>query len=160
MDATGSQISTDIDPAELVPVVVGGHVRAELGDRAAAARLAACLDAQLRSHGPRLRSCVLTDLWYLSDDRFRGQPAVSVGAPGVNALTAYLADRLPSVLSQEAVYVIQLDLEFIALDAACWGATHQATAHACDLFQTRHAAAYARAVTRSLAGGSLADAER
>ncbi len=155
MDATHA-IPPDTDPADLVPVVVGGHLRAELGDRPVTAWLAGQLDAALAQLTDRLRSCVLTDLWYLNDDRFRGRPALSVGPPELNALTAYLADRLPSVLSQEGVYVIQLDLEYIALDAACWGATHEATATACELFEARHLGAYARA----LAERSLANAER
>ena len=149
-------LSPDIDPARLVPVVVGGHLRAEIGDRPAAGWLAERLDERLLACSAGLRSCVLTDVWFLNDDRFRDRPVVSVGAPDVNALTAFLADKLPSVLSQELVYVIQLDLEFESLEAACWGSTHEATAAACELFVDRHMDRYADA----LAARSLADAER
>jgi hypothetical protein len=108
-------LSPDIDPARLVPVVVGGHLRAEIGDRPAAGLLATRLDAALHARTGHVRACLLTDVWYLNDERFRDRPVVSVGAPDVNALTAFLADKLPSVLSQELVYVIQLDLEFASL---------------------------------------------
>lgn len=155
MDAP-APLSPDIDPARLVPVVVGSHLRAEIGDRFIAARVAAQLDRALAARAARLRACPLTDVWYLNDERFRDRPAISVGAPDVNALTAYLADKLPSVLSQQQVYIVQLDLEFDRLDAACWGSTHDATAAACELFIDRHLDRYATA----LAARSLADAER
>lgn len=154
--STREPISPDLDPAALVPVVVGAHLRAELGDRETATTLATALDLVLSRVALGIRSCVLTDVWYLNDTRFRDRPAISVGHPEVNALSAHLADKLPSVLSQESVYVIQLDLEFESLNAACWGNEHETTAAACALFERRHLDQFARAI----ASRSLANAER
>lgn len=139
-------IAPETVPSALVPVVVGAHLRAELGDRVAAAWLADRLDASLAALGSPLRGCVLTDLWHLNDQRLASRPAISVGGPEVNALTAYLADKLPSVISHEGVMVVQLDLEFRELMAACWGNSPEATARACALFEARHLASFARAV--------------
>lgn len=148
-------IPPETDPAALALVVVGAHLRAELGDRSAATALAHRLDRALWRRGSALRACVVTDLWQLNDDRLAGCPLVAVGEPSVNATTAYLADKLPSVLSAESLLVIQLDLTFRELHAACWGSTHASTAHACELFAERYLEGYADA----LAAWSLADAE-
>jgi hypothetical protein len=42
--------------------------------------------------------------------------------------------------------VVQLDLEFRELMAACWGSSPESTARACALFEARHLTPFARAV--------------
>ncbi|MEM9166016.1 MAG: hypothetical protein AAGB48_03220 [Planctomycetota bacterium] len=150
-DTGREPVSPETAPSGLVLVIVGGHLRAELGDRAAATGLACTLDARLHTLGSHLRACVVTDLWQLNDDRLAACPAVCVGAPAVNAATASIAGRVPSVLSAEGRLVIQLDLTYRELTAACWGATHTETASACILFAEKYAEPFARAAARLLA---------
>ena len=49
-----------------------------------------------------LNPMVVSDVWYLNDPSLRNCPAISVGAPGVNALSAYLGDKLPSAFVIDA----------------------------------------------------------
>ncbi|MEM8758441.1 MAG: hypothetical protein AAGF47_11745 [Planctomycetota bacterium] len=142
-------VSPEHDPASLVLVVVGAHLRAELGDRAAGMWLTGRLDAAVRPL--RLRACTVTDLWQINDTRLAGCPAVSVGGPTVNALTARLADRLPSVLSVEGRLIVQMDLEGIELSAACWGDTHAATRRACELFDEKYLGAFVESIAAATA---------
>jgi len=44
---------------------------------------------------------VCSDVWYLNNDPLRSRPTISIGGPGVNALSAYLADKLPSAFAIE-----------------------------------------------------------
>ena len=91
---------TEIDVDALVLIVVGAHPKAEMFDRTIAYRLRqrmiGWLDQRFPTGGPRpLLPLVCSDVWYLNDQSLRERPAVAVGGPGVNALSAYLADKLP-----------------------------------------------------------------
>lgn len=127
-----------VDLSLVVPVVVGAHIEAELGDRATAQWLADQLTDDLCQRCPGLRAVVCTDLWYLNDDRLRSRPAVSVGEPELNAYTAFLADKLPDVYSVKDVLIVQLDLHAIDLVAACWGRDAIATRQAAQVFAERY----------------------
>ncbi len=144
----------DIDSA--VCIVVGAHPRAELGDRDVAYlmrdRLAAVLDALAEDfpEHPALRPVVLTDIWYLNDAALRARATISIGGPGVNALTASLIDRLPSAFVIDDVLSVQLDVDMGDLVAACWGVSHDATRGAVEAFTERYLSEFvAAAVVRS-----------
>src|SRR5688572_24511798 len=80
---------------QLLLIVVGAHLRAELHDRPLTDRL---LQA-IRARGPaRLRPVVCTDVWYLNAPELHARPVIAVGDPSVNAATAYLSNRLPTAL--------------------------------------------------------------
>ena len=113
-----------VDLSLVVPVVVGAHIEAELGDRATAQWLADQLTDDLCQRCPGLRAVVCTDLWYLNDDRLRSRPAV--------------ADKLPDVYSVKDVLIVQLDLHAIDLVAACWGRDAIATRQAAQVFAERY----------------------
>jgi hypothetical protein len=85
---------------------------------------------------PRLVVC--SDVWYLNNDPLRARPTVSIGGPGVNALSAYLADKLPSAFSVENVMLVQADLDFVEVVAVCWGMEPGATAGAVEAFAERY----------------------
>ncbi|MFI4870230.1 MAG: hypothetical protein ACIAQ0_00410 [Phycisphaerales bacterium JB058] len=137
---------TPVDLSLVVPVVVGAHIEAELGDRATAQWLADQLTDELCQREPGLRAVVCTDLWYLNDDRLRSRPAVSVGEPELNAYTAFLADKLPDVYSVKDILIVQLDLEGVDLVAACWGRDAIATRQATQVFTERYMSGFCDAV--------------
>ncbi|MBT8485326.1 MAG: hypothetical protein HKO59_06335 [Phycisphaerales bacterium] len=133
------------DPTRLLPIVVGAHLEAEWRDRPIAADLAAALTPALGRDCP-LTPLVVSDLWYLNDQPLRVQPAITLGHPEVNAVTAYLATRVPTALLVEERFRVQLDPELIDLHVCLWGADPAGTAAAVDCFHERHLADYAAAV--------------
>lgn len=144
----------------LVLIVVGAHLRAEAADRPIAYwlrdRVLSWLDARFgRAEGaeengarkpdpgdPRpghpCRVVVCTDVWYLNDASLRVWPTISLGGPGVNALSAYLADKLPGVLVVDDVLMVQMDPELTEQTAAVWGVDHSATVSAAEAFAERY----------------------
>jgi hypothetical protein len=127
---------SDLDPDRLALVVVGAHLRAEVEDRPLAYHLREQMLARLGDHpaanGWRVALC--TDVWYLNNAELRARPTISVGGPGVNALSAYLGDKLPSAFAIEGRLVVQLDLDYTELLACCWGVNQTATAAAVEAF--------------------------
>jgi hypothetical protein len=146
-----------IEIERLILIVTGAHLHAEVGDRPVAyalrRRLLDWLAARGQTEDPaRPRVIVCSDLWYLNNDPLRTRPTISIGGPGVNALTAFLADKLPSAFAIENVLIVQADLEFQDVLACCWGKDHSATAAAVDAFCERYLDAFMEAARR--VGGS------
>ncbi len=127
-----------------VLIVTGSTLAAEAFDRAAAHTLRAFLKTAMPGHDV----VVCGDIWYLNQDDLRGRPTLSVGSPQVNALTAYLADRLPTAYAIDDVLMIQADVEFDEPVASCWGVTHEATARAVGEFRERYLKAFVKAAAR------------
>lgn len=136
------------DPAQTLPIVVGAHLVAEVEDRPIAGAMRDALAARLPDGFP-LVPVVMTDLWYLNTDPLRSQPTVSIGRPEVNALAAYLADKLPSVLAVDDRLIVQLDPELTDPAASCWGVDATATAEAVHAFVERWAGAFIKAAARA-----------
>lgn len=159
----------------LVLIVVGAHLRAEMADRPIAywmrERVLAWLDAKFGVGGgdpavaaaagevedadpgqPRpghpCRVAVCSDVWYLNDASLRVWPTVSIGGPGVNALSAYLADKLPGVLVVDDVLMVQMDPELSEVTASVWGIDHAATVNAAEAFSERYLDAFMGAAVR------------
>lgn len=118
-------------------IVTGSRLRAEQVDRPLAYRLKSAIEAQLRGQDVDPEVVVLNDLWYLAADALHCLPVISVGGPGVNALSAYLYKKLPKVMVVENRLLIQMDLHMADLRAAVWGIDHQRTVQALELFQCR-----------------------
>ena len=142
-----------IETDRLLLIVVGAHLRAEIGDRPLAyclrQRLIDWLDAR---YGPEnqheahpLSIVVCTDLWYLNREELRARPTLSIGGPGVNALAAFLGDKLASVFSIRDVLLVQADLEFVDVIASCWGIDEASTVAAVDAFCERYLDAFMQA---------------
>ncbi|QKK09810.1 MAG: hypothetical protein HND58_17685 [Planctomycetota bacterium] len=77
------------------------------------------------------------------------QPTISVGRPEANALTAFLADKLPSVLAVDDRFVVLLDPELADPAACCWGVDAAATAEAVRVFAERWAEVFLNAAAQS-----------
>lgn len=129
-------------PDPRILIVTGAHLLAEATDRASAYRLRRAMLERLGVPaadgvlgGPVV---VCSDLWYLNRDELRSRPTVSVGGPGVNALSAFLGDKLPGAFSVTGVLTVQLDPGFADRVACVWGVDHAATAAAVDAFIERY----------------------
>ena len=79
-----------------------------------------------------------TDLWYLNASELMLRPTISVGRPEHNAVSAYFANRLPTALVIERSLQVQLDPEFVTLQACVWGVDGPATRSGVDLFVQRY----------------------
>ena len=132
-----------------VVIVVGAHPRAEEADRPLAYRIVEEIEQWKARHEPRLtveiEPTVCTDLWYLNDEDRRRLPTICIGGPGVNALSAYLAQHL-SDQNKQADVLLQVDPDFTDLQACIWGGDHDLTAHGVQLFVERYLDGYLRAV--------------
>lgn len=130
----------------LLVVVVGAHLRAEQSDRPLGYRLRdSILRWQAAHPDARPLSPVLcSDLWYLNAPELMVRPTISVGAPELNAVSAFFANRLPAALVIDDSLQVQLDPEFVTLRACVWGVDDAATATGVDLFETRYLDAFLR----------------
>jgi hypothetical protein len=141
--------STPFDASGLLPIVVGAHLRAEVADRPLAYqlrdRIMTWRDQFAVQANVDLLPVVVTDLWYMNQPSLMARPTISIGGPGVNALSAYYARHLPkAVISNEQV-VVQLDPEWVDLRVCVWGMNHEQTVAALDYFVRDHLDAFLRA---------------
>ena len=138
------------EETNLILIVVGAHLRAEVADRPLAYRLKARVEAWLEKHGQNLNiplvAVVCSDVWYMNQEALHRRPTISVGGPGVNALSAYFGQKLPSVAVRDNQMVIQIDTEFVDLRVCVWGMNHDLTVDALDYFDRQYLDDYLRAV--------------
>jgi hypothetical protein len=139
--------------AKAILIVVGAHLQAEIADRPIAYnlrdRMIAAMTASRAGQPQADAVIVCTDVWYLNTDDLRLLPTVSIGGPAVNALTAYLGDKIPSALAIEGEFVVQYDVETNEPSAACWGVDRHGTQTAVDAFASRFLTAFIRAAEHS-----------
>jgi hypothetical protein len=137
------------EEAQLLVIVVGAHLRAEVADRPLAYRLKQAVELWLEAPARRLNvpltPVVCTDIWYLNHEALQQRPTISIGGPGVNALSAFYASRLTSAATRANEMVIQLDPEFVDLRASIWGLNHQLTVEALQFFVEHFMDGYLRA---------------
>ncbi len=139
--ATLCCMTTPIDTDRLLLIVTGAHLRAERSDRPLGYRLCNEVTRRLENDAElkgTLDVMVCSDLWYLNNEDLRRRPTISIGEPGVNALAAFLADRLEPAFVVDDVLSVQLDLNGVDLIASCWGVAPSATASAVDAFIERY----------------------
>lgn len=163
---------TDDESTPVLAVVVGAHPDAERWDRPQAYRVRDALadlhagDEPPPSPARRGPPLVLTDVWYMNSPEFASCPAVAIGAPEVNALTARLTDRVPEAYVDPERAMVQMpnwedragfgELDPIAL---CWGVGRNGTRRAVDVFLDHFAESYVRLLRASpWWGGGDADA--
>ena len=129
----------DLDPEQLLLLVVGAHLHAEVADRPLAGRLAEAIVERVPYPDPEaLRPVTCTDLWYVGNQELLARPTISIGAPQVNAATALLARRLPTVCIIDEKLRVHADPEQLDHQACIWGVDHQATAAGVELFIDRY----------------------
>jgi hypothetical protein len=148
----------EIDPDRLVCIVVGVQLRAELGDRPLAYRveqelrtkLEAALGKPPEGEPPRLSPVVVSDVLYLNNDELQTRPAISVGGPAMNAVSAMLVDKLPTAVAVEDTLVVQMDLDMEDQRCAVWGMNHLDTVRAVELFVSKYLDAFVQGVVARL----------
>ena len=130
----------EVDIDRLIWIVVGVQLTAELGDRPLAyqieQRLRDRLAAAPKSEDarPALSPAVISDVYYLNSEQAQTRPVISIGGPGVNALSGQLVNELPSVIAIEDTLVVQMDLALADMRVAIWGMNHVQTVRAVELF--------------------------
>jgi len=143
------EVHAGVDVSKLLLIVVGAHLRAEMADRPLAYRLSDRIEDWLEEHALdmniRLTPVVCSDIWYVNQQALQNRPTVSLGGPGVNALSAYYANKLSSALVHDNQMVIQLDPEYVDLRVCVWGMDHEQTVHALDMFDAKYLDGYLRA---------------
>jgi hypothetical protein len=135
----------DIDLDRLVWIVCGVQLPAELGDRPLAYRIEAQVRQRLtdllgqpgEGQLPLLSPAVISDVYYLNNDEAQTRPVISIGGPGVNALSALLVNQLPTAVAIEDTLIVQMDLEMNDLRAAVWGMNHLDTVRAVETFVSK-----------------------
>lgn len=133
---------------QAVFIVTGSGLVAEQRDRPLAYFLKSQID---RYGGPDRLRCgvVVSDRWYLATPAVHDYPTISVGGPGVNLLSRKLGDELPTAMSVENVFVIQMDLTFEDLRVSVWGTDHETTREA---VQTLYEKGYLRRYLEAIWG--------
>jgi hypothetical protein len=132
----------EVDVDRLIPIVTGVQLNAELGDRPLAYRieaeareiLARLIDRPDPEQPLRLAPVVVSDVFYLNHEPLQARPTISIGGPGMNAVSAALVNELPTVVAIENVLVVQMDLEWNDVRCAVWGMDHLDTVRAVELF--------------------------
>jgi len=145
-----SDADPGIDPSHLLLVVVGAHLRAEQADRPLAYRLSERISGWVKANGQALatpiRPVVCTDIWYLNHLALHARPTVSIGGPGVNALSSHFAKSIAGQEVNDQQVVIQIDPEFTDLRVSIWGTDHELTAKGLEVFLTDYLENFLKAV--------------
>lgn len=121
--------------------MTGVSLRAEAVDRPIAYDLRHRVLTWRGEQGQRLRDAVVcSDVWWLSNDDLRRRPTISLGPPEINALTAFLAGRVPSAFTIADRLAVLLDLDLHDPWACCWGDARieNSDAAAVDAFTERY----------------------
>lgn len=137
----------------LLLIVVGAHLKAEITHRPLAYRMREhilkWIERAIVGTGNHpsppvepLDPVVCSDVWYLNNPDLLERPAIAIGAPGLNAATAYLATRLPVALVMDDALQIQMDVELATLQVCLWGVDQRSTQSAIDLFAERYLDAF------------------
>ncbi len=140
----------ELAEAHLLLIVTGAHLRAEIADRPLAYQLRTRVEDWVERHTGVLTqpiaAVVCSDVWYLNQKVLHRHPTISLGGPGVNALSAYYFKRLDTAYVREDEVIIQLDPEYVDLRVCVWGRDHERTVETVNLFCERFLDGYLRAV--------------
>jgi hypothetical protein len=80
---------------------------------------------------------VIADFRWIHDDELQQLPTISVGGPGVNALTHRWMEDVPVSLAFSERYFIQMDPELSEPRASIWGMDNSTTQIAVSVFIDR-----------------------
>ena len=125
-----------IESDQVLPIVVGAHLRAEVGDRARANQVKDAIVGWMKENDitDPPWPLVCSDLWYLNQIELKTQPTICIGHPEINAATAAIAAALQTVALVDDSYRIQLDPEYIDCTCCFWGVDDAHSEHATVAF--------------------------
>jgi hypothetical protein len=120
------------DVRSTILIVVGYGILPEEEDRPIAYELRQLINQ--RGEGTDSRSAVVvSDMWMLNQEMGDLFPAIAIGGPGVNALSAQLYEDLPIALSRDQHMFVQMNRE-AGKRAVLWGMDQAATREAVEVF--------------------------
>ena len=119
------------DLRSTVLIVVGHGLLAEEEDRPLAYELKQAVNARTGG-GEGRAAVVVTDVWLMNSDLGDFFPAIAVGGPGVNELTAQIYEELPVAFTRDEHVFVQVAAE--GKRAALWGMDRAGTREAVDVF--------------------------
>lgn len=115
-------------------IVTGSELRAEEMDRPLAYFIREQVLERYDAFAPP-PVIVVSDFRYLHDPDLMKLPTISVGGPGVNALTYDWLDELPIVLAVDDEFYIQVNVDPDSVaHASVWGMDHDTTRTAVTTF--------------------------
>jgi hypothetical protein len=125
----------ELDVQQTILIVVGSDVKPEEKDRPIAYKLKANIEQSPKYGSLAFRKCiVISDALFDSDKIIQLCPTISIGGPGVNALSALLAEKLPIYLKKDDRYFIQFDETPQNNRISLWGMDQQSTEEAVNCF--------------------------
>lgn len=123
------------DATNLILIVTGSTVRAETCDRPLAYRLARAIRRRMAKEAC-LQPVVISDIWYLNSESLQRLPTISIGGPGVNAVSQFFFAKLPTALGIDGLLLIQMDVALEDHRCCIWGMDHHKTVDALKVFAT------------------------
>src|SRR5271165_2690916 len=135
-------------PFRLLLVVTGSTIRAEEMDRPLAYYLKQQIEERLgvSSQGADLMSSqascnyqvrVIADFRWIHDEFLQSLPTISLGGPGVNALSHRWLEEVPISLAFNERYFIQMDPDLNEPRVSIWGMDNPTTQIAVSIFLDR-----------------------
>jgi hypothetical protein len=156
-------MADEIDTDRLIWIVVGVQLRAELGDRPLAYRIETEAKRLLKGMLPEVTEAdplpavspvVVSDVYFLNNEEIQGRPVISVGGPGVNAVSNLYVNEVPTAVAVEDSLLVQMDVEMKDVRCAVWGMDHLQTVQAVELFVAKYLEIYLRGVVAWLGEGN------
>ncbi|AGA24684.1 hypothetical protein [Singulisphaera acidiphila] len=128
-------------PAKMLLIVTGSTLRAEDVDRPLAYYLKQRIDSwsdDPKSSSPlAFRVRVVADFRWIHDEPLQVLPTISIGGPGVNALSHRWLEEVPVSLAVDEQYYIQMDPDLDEPRASIWGMDNTTTQIAISVFIER-----------------------
>ena len=132
----------------LLLIVTGSTLRAEEMDRPLGYYLKQQIEELLRTapsdspliqgHGPfDYQVRVVADFRWIHDEFLQGLPTISLGGPGVNALSHRWLEEVPISLAYNERYFIQMDPDITEPRVSIWGIDNATTQLAVSVFIDR-----------------------
>jgi hypothetical protein len=140
-------------PFRLLLIVTGSTLRAEEMDRPLGYYLKQQIEEVLETHGDSAgtkpvrdlsdyRVQVIADFRWMHDDFLQSRPTISLGGPGVNALTHRWLEEVPISLAYNERYFIQMDPDLGDPRVSIWGMDNPTTQIAVSVFLDRFLAQF------------------
>jgi hypothetical protein len=128
-------------PAKMLLIVTGSTLRAEDVDRPLAYYLKQRIDNwpdDAKTSSPlSFRVRVVADFRWIHDEPLQVLPTISIGGPGVNALSHRWLEEVPVSLAVDEQYYIQMDPDLDEPRASIWGMDNATTQIAVSVFIER-----------------------
>jgi hypothetical protein len=153
-------------PIRLVLIVTGSTLRAEEMDRPLGYFLKQRIEQSLREATATGRQGledyivrVVADFRWIHDEPLQSLPTISLGGPGVNALTHQWLEDVPVSLAFSERYFIQMDPDLSEARASIWGMDNATTQIAVSVFLDRFLARFLDRCATSTAHLSTLDSD-